>query len=334
VFVRERCIGGGRRSFECIAPTPREPLTNVSTLPMRLQTVACHDCKARITDLTAHALACGSIGAQPGRMRLHTAMEVACRTLLRDLDPSLIVTDCRDAYPHDHGFAVNISTPEAINHHADAGVLDTKTRQKPLIDFTFTNAAGKSGKDGAEAGYHADVAKDAKLQQYAKEFPGRRAAHRWRSSAWSTTAAGARVRVRTGMPVRLQRTHGRRPIWSSLHLCRLFLDGFSSHWLSHSGASTHYAVPPQGMLWCTASTEQQRGGGTGSWPRQWLLSRLELVPGISHPDLTKFKKANTTLAHYTIQEGSCLPARTEEVHENKHHILKAPLSTKYAYFSA
>ncbi len=47
--------------------------------------------------------------------------------------------------------------------------------------------------------YHADVAEDAKLQQYAKEFPGfspestQRAAYRWRSSAWSITAAGARV---------------------------------------------------------------------------------------------------------------------------------------------
>ncbi len=145
---------------------------NASALPMRLQTVACPDCKALITDLTAHALACGSIGAQPGRTRLHTAMEFACRTLLRELDPSLIVTDSKDAYPHDQGFAVNTSTPEAINHHADAGVLDTKSGQKTLIDFTFTNAAGKSGKDGAEAGYHADLAEDAKLQQYAKEFPG------------------------------------------------------------------------------------------------------------------------------------------------------------------
>ncbi len=27
--------------------------------------------------------------------------------------------------------------------------------------------------------------------------------------------------------------------------------------------------------------------------------------------LFKFKKTNTTLAHYTIQAGSCLPARTE-----------------------
>jgi hypothetical protein len=28
------------------------------------------------------------------------------------------VTDSKDAYPHDHGFAVNVSTPEAINHQA------------------------------------------------------------------------------------------------------------------------------------------------------------------------------------------------------------------------
>ncbi len=85
--------------------------------------------------------------------RLH--MEVACITLLRDLEPSLILTDSRDAYPHHQGFAVKASTPEAINHHANAGVLDTKSGQKTLIDFTFTNAAGKSGMDGAEAGYHA-----------------------------------------------------------------------------------------------------------------------------------------------------------------------------------
>ena len=161
-----------------------------------------------------------------------------------NLDPSLIVTNSKDAYPHDHGFAVNSSTPEAINHHADAGVLDTKTGQKTLIDFTFTNAAGKAGKDGAEAGYHADLAEDAKLQQYAKEFPGFSPESSpsleiiSNDSAWSTTAAGARVRARTGMPERLQRTHGRRPIWSSLHLCQLFLDGFSRHWLSHSGVPT------------------------------------------------------------------------------------------------
>ena len=80
-----------------------------------------------ITDLTAHALACGSIWAQSGRTRLHIAiLEVACRTLrvLTDLDPALVVTNSKDAYPHDHGFAVNSSTSEAIYHHADAGVLD------------------------------------------------------------------------------------------------------------------------------------------------------------------------------------------------------------------
>ncbi len=70
-----------------------------------------------------------------------------------------------------------LSTSEATNNHADAGVLDAKTGQKTLIDFTFTNAAGKAGRDGAETGYHADLAEDAKLQQYAchyklKEFPG------------------------------------------------------------------------------------------------------------------------------------------------------------------
>jgi hypothetical protein len=82
------------------------------------------------------------------------------------------VTNSKDAYPHDHGFAVSSSHPEAINHHADAGVFDTKTGEKILIDFTFTNAAGKSGVDGAEPGHHADLAEDKKLRKYAKEFPG------------------------------------------------------------------------------------------------------------------------------------------------------------------
>ena len=31
---------------------------------------------------------------------------------------------------------------------------------------------------------------------------------------------------------------------------------------------------------------------------------------LGEPGRFKFKKTNTTLAHYTIQEGSCLPART------------------------
>ncbi len=33
--------------------------------------------------------------------------------------------------------------------------------------------------------------------------------------------------------------------------------------------------------------------------------------GFEFIQVLKFKKTNTTLAHYTIQEGSCLPARTE-----------------------
>ena len=145
---------------------------NARALPGSLLEVACPDCKARITDLTAHATSCGSINAQPGRTLLHSALEVANRTLHGELDPTLVVTNSRDAYPTDHGFEVNSMIPEAINHHADAGVYDTTTGQKILIDFTFTNAAGKLGVDGAEPGHHADLAEDKKLRQYAKEFPG------------------------------------------------------------------------------------------------------------------------------------------------------------------
>ncbi len=111
-----------------------------------------------ITDMTAHALACGSIGAQRGRPRLHTVMEVACCTLLSDLDPSLIVLDSRDAYPHDHGFAVNASTPDVVvqlrylrrstTTLTRVSLIPTKTGQKTLIYLNFTNAAGKSGKNG------------------------------------------------------------------------------------------------------------------------------------------------------------------------------------------
>jgi hypothetical protein len=194
--------------------------------------------------------------AQPGRTRLHTAMEVTCRTLLRDLGPSLIVTDSRDhAYPHDHGFAASViaSTPEAINHHADAGVLDTKTGQKTLIDFTFTNAAGKPGRDGAEAVIMHTWQKTRNCNSTLRS--SRRAAHRWRSSAWSTTEAGARVRASTGMSVRLQRTYGRQPIiWSSLHLCQYFSTGYPDTnyrtlcalWRINA-SRIRYAVPPQDM---------------------------------------------------------------------------------------
>jgi hypothetical protein len=99
----------------------------------------------------------------------------------------------------------------------------------------------------------------------------RRAAHRWRSSAWSTMAAGARVRARTGMPVRLQRTHGRPPIWSSLHLCQLFHDGFSRHWLSHSGVSTLAAL-------CSSTAGHVMvlsKYGTAMWQRHWRLALIK-----------------------------------------------------------
>ncbi len=49
--------------------------------------------------------------------------------------------------------------------------------------------------------------------------------------------------------------------------------------------------------------------------------KLEERPGMStFNQVVKFKKTNTTLAHYTIQEGSCLPV---QVQENKHHIIIA-----------
>ena len=135
------------------------------------QQVQCPDCKMQLTDLTAHALACGNIKAQPNRTRLHTAMDVAARTLLTELVPSLVVTGSKDAYPSDHGLAVSAAHPEAINHRADACVFDTATGDRHLIDFTFTNAAGLSGEDGAEPGFHADVAEGLKIKQYAEQFP-------------------------------------------------------------------------------------------------------------------------------------------------------------------
>ena len=84
-------------------------------------------------DSTWHALACGNIKAQP---RLHTAMNVAARTLLTELVPSLVVTGSKDAYPSNHGFAVSAAHPEAVNHRADACVYDTTTGSASL-DFAY-----------------------------------------------------------------------------------------------------------------------------------------------------------------------------------------------------
>ena len=103
---------------------------------------------------------------------LHTAMDVSARRLLKELDPTLVVTGCKDAYPHDRGFAAAALQPDAINHRADACVYDTDTGTRELIDFTFTCASLSSGKDGAQPGSHADAKDDDKVKQYAKDFPG------------------------------------------------------------------------------------------------------------------------------------------------------------------
>ena len=72
---------------------------------------------------------------------------------MTELVPSLVVTGSKDAYPSDHGFDVSAVHPEAVNHRADACAYDTATGDRHLIDFTFTNAAGKSGVDGAGSGF-------------------------------------------------------------------------------------------------------------------------------------------------------------------------------------
>ena len=133
--------------------------------------VTCPDCHKTIADLTAHGVACPSVEGQTGRTRLHTAMEVASRSLLRELDPQLVVTGSKDAYPADHGFTVSAAHPEAANHHADAFVYDTATNYGHLIDFTFTSAAKSTGVNGAVAGGQADLADADKEKQYTKEFP-------------------------------------------------------------------------------------------------------------------------------------------------------------------
>jgi hypothetical protein len=50
-----------------------------------------------------------------------------------------------------------------------------------------------------------------------------------------------------------------------------------------------------------------------TFPDRLLRTTLQTYTStlLSPSTLFKFKKINTTLAHYTIQEGSCLPARTE-----------------------
>ena len=61
---------------------------------------------------------------------------------------------------------------EALNHHADIYVYDVGTCTEHLIDFTFTNTASWTGKNGAVPGGHAKEAEDSKCVQYWKEFIG------------------------------------------------------------------------------------------------------------------------------------------------------------------
>ena len=76
----------------------------VDAFPQPSMAITCPDCQSVVSDRTAHALACSA--AQDKRTMLHTAMEVAARTLLRELDDELVVTGSKGAYPFDHGFKV------------------------------------------------------------------------------------------------------------------------------------------------------------------------------------------------------------------------------------
>ena len=142
----------------------------VDAFPPRQVARKCPDCHQPFADLTAHALSCSSKEAQGQRTRLHTAIDIAARAIIRDLNPECHVTAARDAYPVDHGFAA--SEDKFLNHHADAYVYDAGAGIGFLIDFTFTNAAKSGGKDGAEPGGHADLEEARKYAQYSTQFPG------------------------------------------------------------------------------------------------------------------------------------------------------------------
>jgi len=142
----------------------------VDAFPQPSMAITCPDCHSVVSDRTAHALACSA--AQDKRTMLHTAMEVAARTLLRELDDELVVTGSKGAYPFDHGFKVSEQYPGSINHHADAFVFDTATGTSYMIDYTFTNAAKSTGTmNGAEPGSHATKEEDSKFKEYKKQFP-------------------------------------------------------------------------------------------------------------------------------------------------------------------
>ena len=142
-------------------------------IPEPAGAVKCPDCQQTIrSDLTQHALSCASVEARAGRTKLHTVMEVAHRVVSRELDPDVVVTGCKDAYPSDYGFETTPAHPEAVNHRADACVYDPTSNERALIDFTFTNAAKSSGTNGAKAGGHADKEQEDKERQYGGQFVG------------------------------------------------------------------------------------------------------------------------------------------------------------------
>ena len=143
----------------------------VDAFPAPLVAFTCPDCHQPVTDSTAHPVSCASSEAQSQRTRLHTAMDVASRSLVQELDPECVVTSSGDAYPADHGMRVSEACPEARNHRADAYVFDYGTGTGHLIDFTFTNAAKSTGQNGAAPGSHADAEEIRKYAQYNREFP-------------------------------------------------------------------------------------------------------------------------------------------------------------------
>ena len=144
----------------------------VDAFPPPLVAVKCPDCCQTLSESTSHGLRCLSAAAQGKRTEAHTAMDVAHRVLIRELNPDCVVTGSQDAYPADKGFRPSEAHPEAVNHRADAYVFDIGTGTGHLIDYTFVNSMKSTGKDGAAPGGHADDAEGDKYTQYGKEYVG------------------------------------------------------------------------------------------------------------------------------------------------------------------
>jgi hypothetical protein len=144
----------------------------VDAFPPPLVAVKCPDCRQTLSESTSHGLCCASAKAQGKRTEAHTAMDVAHRVLIRELNADCVVTGPQDAYPADKGFRPSEAHPEARNHRADAYVFDFGTGTGHLIDYTFVNSMKSTGLDGAAPGGHADVAEEEKYVQYGSEFVG------------------------------------------------------------------------------------------------------------------------------------------------------------------